>query len=51
MWDADRHVSLQIPKRFDLSIVDPTRPWKSINCGIFAQSEFWVRATHRSGEK
>ncbi|KAH7353681.1 cytochrome P450 [Plectosphaerella cucumerina] len=44
-------VFFEIPKRFDLSIVDPTRPWKSINCGIFAQSEFWVRATHRSGEE
>ncbi|KAM0324813.1 hypothetical protein ACHAQA_007779 [Verticillium albo-atrum] len=40
-------VFFELPRRFDLSLVDPTKPWKSSNCGIFAQSEFWVRASRR----
>ncbi|KAK2597356.1 hypothetical protein QQS21_006053 [Conoideocrella luteorostrata] len=43
-------VLVEILRRFDLAVVDPTRPWKSVQCGIFIQSEFWVRATRRDHE-
>ncbi|KAG6037551.1 hypothetical protein E4U41_004922 [Claviceps citrina] len=38
---------VELLRRFDFSIIDPTRPWKSINCGVFLQSEMWVRASRR----
>ncbi|KAG6096819.1 hypothetical protein E4U30_001212 [Claviceps sp. LM220 group G6] len=38
---------VELLRRFDFSVVDPTRPWKSINCGVFLQSEMWVRARRR----
>lgn len=38
---------LQLLRRFDFSICDPTKPWKVFNCGIFSQSELMVRLTPR----
>ncbi|KAG6060301.1 hypothetical protein E4U33_006955 [Claviceps sp. LM78 group G4] len=38
---------VELLRRFDFAVVDPTRPWKSINCGVFLQSEMWVRARRR----
>jgi hypothetical protein len=32
-------------RRFDLTLVDPTKPWKSHSAGIFIQSELWVKVT------
>ncbi|KAK1755440.1 cytochrome P450 [Echria macrotheca] len=40
-------VYVELLKNFDFEIVDPTNPWKSINVGIFTQSEMWLRATRR----
>jgi hypothetical protein len=37
----------KILRRFELALVDPTRPWKSINCAVFLQSDFWVRGYFR----
>lgn len=38
---------LQLLRRFDFAVVNPVRPWKSVNVGIFLQSEFWVTAMRR----
>ncbi|KND92746.1 Pisatin demethylase [Tolypocladium ophioglossoides CBS 100239] len=40
-------VFVELFRRFDLSLVDPTQPWKSTNCGIFFQSEYWIKAYRR----
>ncbi|QUC21642.1 uncharacterized protein UV8b_05885 [Ustilaginoidea virens] len=39
---------VELLRRFDLAVVNPTQPWTSVNCGIFIQSGFWVRATRRA---
>lgn len=41
-------VFYELVRRFDLSVVDPIKPWKSINVGVFLQSEYWVRAHERT---
>ncbi|KAK3347287.1 cytochrome P450 [Lasiosphaeria hispida] len=40
-------VFVELLRKFDLCIVDPTTPWNSKNRGIFTQSEMWIRATRR----
>ncbi|KAK1490262.1 hypothetical protein CABS01_17140 [Colletotrichum abscissum] len=35
---------VELLRRFDLVLCDPTRPWKSLNYGIFLQSQYWMRA-------
>jgi cytochrome P450 len=40
-------IYVELLRRFDFSICDPTRPWKVFNCGIFSQSELMVRVTER----
>ncbi len=35
---------LKIFVRYDISLVDPTEPWKSVAAnGMFLQSDMWVR--------
>ncbi|KAF7558832.1 hypothetical protein G7046_g5333 [Stylonectria norvegica] len=40
-------VFVELIRHFDFSICDPTNPWKVNNCGIFSQSDFWVRLYSR----
>ncbi|KAF4485804.1 Cytochrome P450 monooxygenase lolP1 [Colletotrichum fructicola Nara gc5] len=40
-------VFVELLRRYDLVLCDPTRPWKSYNYGIFVQSEFWIKANNR----
>ncbi|CAJ0540849.1 Ff.00g077560.m01.CDS01 [Fusarium sp. VM40] len=40
-------VYVELLRRFDFSICDPTNPWKVFNCGIFSQSELMVRIQPR----
>ncbi|KAK0609885.1 pisatin demethylase [Bombardia bombarda] len=40
-------VFVELLRRFDFVLVDPTKPWKSANVGIFTQSEFWVKGYKR----
>ncbi|KAK3314261.1 pisatin demethylase [Apodospora peruviana] len=40
-------VFVEILRRFDLVVLDPTRPMKTANAGIFLQSEFWLRGYKR----
>ncbi|KAI3527021.1 cytochrome P450 [Colletotrichum abscissum] len=35
---------VELLRRFDLVLCDPTRPWKSLNYGISLQSQYWMRA-------
>ncbi|KAK1996445.1 cytochrome P450 [Colletotrichum falcatum] len=41
-------VFVELLKRFDLVLVDPTRPWRSVCAGIFLQSEYWIRGYRRT---
>ncbi|KEZ44049.1 hypothetical protein SAPIO_CDS3787 [Scedosporium apiospermum] len=41
-------VYVELLRRFDLCIVDPTNPWKSVNHGIFTQSEMWIVANKKT---
>lgn len=34
-------------RRFEMSIVDPLRPWDSVAMGIFVQKEMWMRFEER----
>ncbi|ATY67502.1 cytochrome P450 [Cordyceps militaris] len=40
-------IFVQILRQFDVSIRDPTNPWKVYNCGIFSQRDFYVRLSNR----
>ena len=40
-------VFVELLRRFEFRLVDPTDPWKSVNVGIFLQSKMWVRVTRR----
>ncbi|KAH0543884.1 hypothetical protein FGG08_001785 [Glutinoglossum americanum] len=42
-----RKILFELVARFDLAIVDPTKPWKSENMGFFLQSEMFIRASTR----
>jgi len=37
-------VFVELVRRFDLVVVNPTKPWHSINVVIFLQSDYWIRA-------
>ena len=37
----------QLLRRFDFALVDPTKPWTSINVGVFIQYDYWVKAYKR----
>ncbi|KAK3936975.1 pisatin demethylase [Diplogelasinospora grovesii] len=43
-------VFVELFRRYELVLVDPTRPWKSRNVGIFNQSEFWIKGYKRQLE-
>jgi hypothetical protein len=34
-------------RRFDFQLVNPTRPWSSINHNLFLQKNMWVHVTER----
>ncbi|KAK0644133.1 cytochrome P450 [Cercophora newfieldiana] len=40
-------VFVELVRRFDLSAVDPTKPWDSVCAGIFLQREYWLKAYKR----
>ncbi|KAG5995022.1 hypothetical protein E4U43_003120 [Claviceps pusilla] len=40
---------VELLRRFDFTITNPTQPWKSISCGVFLQTDMWVRAHRRAG--
>lgn len=40
-------VFVQLLHHFQFSVCDPTNPWKIFDCGIFSQSEFYVRVERR----
>ncbi|PCD35950.1 hypothetical protein AU210_008505 [Fusarium oxysporum f. sp. radicis-cucumerinum] len=40
-------VYVELLRRFDFAICDPTNPWTVFNCGIFSQSELMVRVHRR----
>ncbi|KAH8662539.1 cytochrome P450 [Xylariales sp. PMI_506] len=40
-------VFVELLRRFDFTLIDPTNPWISINVGAFIQREFWIRAYKR----
>ncbi|PHH91604.1 hypothetical protein CDD83_11008 [Cordyceps sp. RAO-2017] len=42
-------VFVELLRRFDLSLVNPARPWVSNNYGVFMQSEYWIKAYRREG--
>lgn len=41
-------VFFELLRNFDFSLVDPAKPWKSANVGLWMQSELWVEVTERS---
>lgn len=38
-------VFVELLRRFDFQVIDPSRPIKSFNMGAFVQSDMWVRVT------
>ncbi|KAL8379432.1 hypothetical protein RB599_009017 [Gaeumannomyces hyphopodioides] len=40
-------IYVELFRRFDLTIVDPTNPWKSFNAAFFIQSDLNVKITRR----
>ncbi|KAJ9655215.1 hypothetical protein H2201_008852 [Coniosporium apollinis] len=46
-WMELNKVFFELLRNFDFAIVDPTKPWKSENLGLWRQSEEWVEITDR----
>ncbi|KAF0323496.1 cytochrome P450 [Colletotrichum asianum] len=42
-----RKIFVELLRRYDWKLVDPTNPWNSRNYGIFVQNEFWLRGYKR----
>ncbi|KAE9369918.1 pisatin demethylase [Stipitochalara longipes BDJ] len=40
-------VFVELLRHFDMSLVEPLKPWKSFCAGIFLQNEMWMRITKR----
>ncbi|KAM0321505.1 hypothetical protein ACHAQA_010073 [Verticillium albo-atrum] len=40
-------VFVELLRRFDLSLIDPTKPWNSVCASIFMQSDYWMKAYRR----
>ncbi|EON62757.1 hypothetical protein W97_01982 [Coniosporium apollinis CBS 100218] len=40
-------VFVELLRRFDFTIIDPSNPWKVTNVGMWMQSNMWVRVTRR----
>ncbi|WYZ40986.1 hypothetical protein EsH8_IV_001327 [Colletotrichum jinshuiense] len=38
-------VFVELLRNFDFQIIDPTKPWHSVNFNLFMQDEFWVKVT------
>jgi hypothetical protein len=38
----------QIFNRYDVTVMNPEKPWHSLAYGIFVQHDQWVRVTRRS---
>lgn len=36
---------MQMLRNFDFQIINPERPWHSVNHQLFMQSDFWVKVT------
>ncbi|EFQ32001.1 cytochrome P450 [Colletotrichum graminicola] len=47
-WMELNKVFVELLKRFDLVLVDPTNPWHSVCSGVFLQSEYWIRGYRRT---
>ncbi|OHW98989.1 benzoate 4-monooxygenase cytochrome p450 [Colletotrichum incanum] len=43
-------VYVELLRRFDFTLLDPTNPWKSFNAAFFIQSDFHVKVTRRSSK-
>jgi len=41
-------VFVELLRRFDMSLVDPLKPWNSVCCGIFMQKQMWMRISKRA---
>jgi len=41
-------IFVELLRRYDWSIIDSQKPFKSFCAGIFLQSDMWVRVTARS---
>lgn len=41
-------IFVELLRRYDWSIIDPQKPFKSFCAGIFLQSDMWVRVKARS---
>ena len=39
----------QLLRRYDITLIDASAPWDSVNAGIFLQKDMWVRITRRGG--
>ncbi|WQF85885.1 Putative cytochrome P450 [Colletotrichum destructivum] len=40
-------VFVELLRRFDLVLVNPAEPWHSVCCGVFLQSQYWIRGYKR----
>ena len=39
----------QLLRHFDFQVVDPTKPWDSMNYALFMQRNMWTSVTLRRG--
>ncbi|KAI9776189.1 MAG: hypothetical protein M1839_000510 [Geoglossum umbratile] len=44
-----RKILFELISRYDIAIVNPTRPWKSMNMGFWLMSEMFLRVSKRGG--
>ncbi|KAL5327503.1 hypothetical protein ACEPPN_005201 [Leptodophora sp. 'Broadleaf-Isolate-01'] len=46
-WMELNKCIFELFRNFEFQVVDPTKPWKSHNSGLWMQSEMWLRVTER----
>ena len=43
-------VIFELLRRFEVSLVDPLKPWNSVATGIFVQKDMWMRFEEKKVE-
>jgi cytochrome P450 len=46
-WMELNKMFFELVRNFEWSVVDPTKPWKSGNVGLWLQRDLWVRVSER----
>ncbi len=46
-WSVDSNAPLQLLRRYDFALVDPTQPVKLFSAAVWLAHDLWVKITRR----